>query len=135
MSKIRKPRTNYNILIYTFACYHDCHEYKGGVCPHCRSRNKCKNHIRPVYPSEEGIYYPIERVEISPTHAEDLGTYIHEFTEHTIIQILRRYHVNWYKSVSFNNLKRTYIVHIISVFGANNGTCLEPATYKNRPKW
>jgi hypothetical protein len=74
----RRPRTNYNILGFQFSCLHSCSEYKWDVCRHCRSRNKCKDHIRPVYPSEEGIFYPLERIEICPQHAYDLGTYIHE---------------------------------------------------------
>jgi hypothetical protein len=135
LSKLRKPRTNYNILGYTFLCFHECHEYKWGVCPHCRSRNKCKDHIRPVYPSEEGIYYPIERIEISPKHAEDLGTYIHEFTEHAIIHIFLHWGKDWNHGVKFEGYKSTYIVHFITPWGVPNGRSLFPATRKNRPKW
>lgn len=135
LSKIRKPRTNYNILGYVFACYHECHEYKWGVCFHCRSRNKCKNHIRPVYPSEEGIYYPTERVEISPKHAEDLGTYIHEFNEDAIIRIFRRWRKDWNKDVHFEGYNRTYISHFITPYGTANGRSLFPVTRRNRANW
>jgi hypothetical protein len=135
MSKFRKPRTKYNIIGFSFSCYHECSEYKWGVCSHCRSRRLCKDSIRPVYPSEEGIYYAIERIEFAPIHALDLGTYIHEFTEASIIQILRRYRVNWHKDVTFPKMKTTYIVHVISPFGANNGACLEPSTKRHRAKW
>jgi hypothetical protein len=132
---MRRPRTNYNILGFHFSCIHSCSEYKWGVCVHCHSRTKCKDHVRPVYPSEEGILYPIEKIEISPVHAQDLGTYVHEFTEASIIQILRRWGKNWHRAVQFDNMKETYIVHIISPYGANNGACLEPATRRHQPKW
>ena len=137
MNKSRKPRTNYNILKYEFSCSHYCANWHWKKCKECRSRNKCKKHIRHVYRSEEGIYYPTERFEISPKHAEDLGTYVHEFTEHYIIQVLRRYRINWHKSVTFkkDNINRTYVVHVISPYGANNGTCIDPSTHRNRPKW
>jgi hypothetical protein len=135
LSNIRKPRTNYNILGFEFSCLHSCSEYKWGICSHCRSRNKCKNHVRPVYSSEEGIFYPIEKIEISSIHAFDLGTYIHEITEASIIQILRRYHINWHKAVQFDGYNETYIVHFISAWGANNGACFEPVTRKHKPLW
>jgi hypothetical protein len=64
-----------------------------------------------------------------------LGTYIHEFTEAAIIRILRRYGVDWNAAVKFDGLKTTYAVHVISLYGFNNNTCLEPATRKNRAKW
>ncbi len=131
----RRPRTNYNILGFQFSCVHSCSEYKWGVCKHCRSRTKCKDHVRPVYPSEEGIFYPIERIEISPDHAQDLGTYVHEITEASIIQILRRWRKDWNRGVQFEGYNDTYIVHFISVWGANNGTCLEPVTRQHKPKW
>jgi hypothetical protein len=93
------------------------------------------DHVRPVYPSEEGIYYPTERIEISLEHVEDLGTFIHEFTEDAIIRVLRRNHKDWNRGVKFEDYNSTYIVHFISLWGANNNTCLEPITRKNRPKW
>lgn len=135
--KPNSTRNKYNILGFEFSCFHECHEGKWGKCPHCISRNKCKDRIRPVYPSEEGIYYPIERIEISPQHAEDLGTYIHEFTEASIIQILIKFRKDWNRRVEFTKegFKSTYIVHLISPYGMNNGMCLEPATRYNRPKW
>jgi hypothetical protein len=133
----RQPRTNYDILKFKLSCFHECHEYKWGVCPHCRSRKICQDNVRPVYPSEEGIYYPTEMIEISPRHVYDLGTYIHEFTEASIIQVLRRFRINWHSFVEFKNegLKSTYLTHVISPYGANNETCLEPSTHRHRPKW
>jgi hypothetical protein len=105
------------------------------ACLHCISKNKCKDSLRPVYPSEEGIYYPIEMVEISAKHVEDLGTYVHEFTEASIIQILIRFRKDWNRRVEFKGYKSTYIAHIISIWGMNNDTCLEPCTRSSRPKW
>jgi len=133
--KINKPRNKYNIWGFQFSCVHECHEGKWGKCFHCISRSRCKNGIRPVYPSEEGIYYPIERIEISPQHAEDLGTYIHEFTEASIIQILIKFRKDWYCSVEYKGYGKSYISHFICPYGTNNGRCLEPATKSNRPKW
>jgi len=76
-------------------------------------------------------------IEISPRHAYDLGTYVHEFTEASIIQVLRSFRKNWHSFVEFKKegLKSTYLVHVLSPYGANNGTCLEPSTHRNRPKW
>jgi hypothetical protein len=131
----RRPRTNYDILKFKFTCFHECHEWQWGTCIHCRSRNVCQDHFRPVYPSEEGIYYPTEKIEISPKHIQDLGTYVHEFTEASIIQILKHFRKNWHKDVELQGYKRTYIVHLISIWGANNNTCLEPVTKKHKPRW
>lgn len=135
--KQNSTRNKYDIWGFQFSCIHECHEGKWGKCFHCISRSRCKDTIRPVYPSEEGIYYPIERIEISPQHAEDLGTYIHEFTEASIIQILIKFRKDWNRRVEFTKegFKSTYIVHLISPYGMNNGMCLEPATRYNRPKW
>lgn len=120
---------------FSFSSFHNCSEYKWDVCKHCRSRHKCNDHIRPVYPSEEGIYYPIERIEISPQHATDLGFYIHEFTETSIIQILRKFRVNWHKDVHFKGYGDTYISHFITPWGTANGRSLFPVTRKNKPTW
>ena len=131
----RRPRITHNILGFHFSCVCSCIEYKWKPCSHCCSKSKCKNHIRPVYPSEEGIYYAVERIEISPVHAQDLGTFIHEFSEAAIIQIFRRWHKDWNKDVQFDGYKGTYIAHFISCYGDNNGRCLNPATLYNKPKW
>lgn len=128
-------RSKHNIIGFQFSCKHECHEYKWGVCEHCRSRHKCIEYSRPVYPSEEGIYYATEKIEISPKHAEDLGTYIHEFTEASIIQILLKMRKDWHREVKFGTFDKTYVVHFISFYGTNNNTCLEPATKSNRPRW
>lgn len=128
-------RNRYDIWSFQFSCLHECHEGKWGKCIHCISRNRCKDTLRPVYPSEEGIYYPIERIEISLNHAEDLGTYIHEFSEASIIQIFKRWRKDWNRAVEFKGYNKTYIVHFIVPYGANNGKCLEPSTKRNRPKW
>lgn len=136
-SSLNEKQNKYDILKFTFAVIHECHEWKWGICAHCRSRHKCIDHFRPVYPSEEGIYYPTERIEISPKHIQDLGTYVHEFTEASIVQIMRRFRKNWHSFVEFKGagLESTYVVHVISPYGANNSTCIEPATKKHRPKW
>ena len=81
------------------------------------------------------ISVPFDKLEISPFHGEDLGTYVHEFTEASIIQIFRRWRKDWNRGVQFEGYNDTYIVHFISVWGANNGACLEPATRKHKPKW
>ena len=132
---MRRPRTNYDIRDFKFTSLHKCGEYKYKKCVHCRSRRKCKDHIRPVYLSEEGIFYPIEEIEVSPIHAFDLGLYVHEFTEAAFIRIFRRWRKDWNKGVNFDGYNETYIVHFISMYGVNNGSCLEPATHKNRPRW
>lgn len=133
--KPNSTRNKYNILGFEFSCFHECHEGKWGKCPHCISRNKCKDRIRPVYPSEEGIYYPIERIEISPQHAEDLGTYIHEFTEASIIQILIKFRKDWNRRVEFDGYDATYIAHFITPWGTANGRSLFPVTKKSKPVW
>jgi hypothetical protein len=134
---LNDQRTKYNILGFVFSCVHECSEWEWGRCIHCKSRFKCVDHIRPVYPSEQGVYFPTERIEVSFQHAIDLDFYVHEFTEASIIQILKRYHKDWYATVKFEKpgYQRTYIVHFISLWGFNNNTCLEPVTRKNRPKW
>lgn len=131
------PRTKYDIIGFSFTCLHECHEYKWDICKHCRSRNRCIDHIRFVYPSEEGICFPTEEIELSPQHSQDLGTYIHEFTEASIIQIFVRWRKNWNSEFESKkwNIKHTYIVHVLSPFGTNNQKCLEPSTRRNRPKW
>jgi hypothetical protein len=131
----KEDRTKYDIWDFQFTCFHECREWEWGVCHHCRSRHTCQDHIRPVYPSEEGIYYPIEKIEVSLHHVQDLGTYIHEFTEVSIIQVLRRFRKDWHRDVEYKGYKRTYITHFISPLGEANGTCLEPVTKRNRPKW
>jgi hypothetical protein len=131
----KAERMKYNILNYHFTCFHRCSEWKWGICKHCRSRHRCKDHVRPVYPSEEGISYPTEEVEISLAHSQDLGTYVHEFTETTVIQIMNRWRKYWYAGVQFKGYGDTYIAHFICPYGTNNGRCLEPVTKRNRPRW
>jgi hypothetical protein len=131
----RRPRTRYDISNFQFTCVHECSEWKWDVCKHCRSRHRCKDHIRPVYPSEEGISYPTEKIEVSLVHAQDLGIYVHEFTEATIIQIMNRWRKYWYAGVHFKGYGDTYISHFICLYGTNNGNCLEPVTKRNKPKW
>lgn len=134
--KFRNIHTNYDVRDYQFICLHECYEWHSSQkCVHCRSQNKCVDHIRPVYLSEEGIYHPTEKVEIAPQHIQDLGTYIHEFTETSISDVLRRFKKDWNASVKFDGYRETYITHFISVWGANNNTCLEPCTKQNRPRW
>jgi hypothetical protein len=128
-------RTKYNVLGYKFTCFHECHEWKWGVCGHCRSRHRCKNGVRPVYPSEEGIYYPIEMFQVSLEHSEDLGFYVHEFTEATIIQLFNKFRQRWNKDIHFDGYKPTYIVHFVTLYGTNNGKCLDPSTKRNHPRW
>jgi hypothetical protein len=132
---LSNQRNKYDIYTFQITCFHECHEYRWGKCDHCKSRHKCNEHFRPVYPSEEGVYYPTEKIEISSQHVQDLGTYIHEFTEVSIIQILRQFHKDWNKAVHFNGYERTFIAHFICPFGTNNGACLEPVTKRNRPRW
>lgn len=133
--KLNFIRNKYDIWSFSFTCFHECHEWKWGKCPHCISRNRCSDGLRPVYPSEEGIYYPVERIEISSKHIEDIGTYIHEFSEASIIQVMKRWKKDWNRAVKFEGYSGTYIAHFIVPFGANNGASLEPATKRNRPKW
>jgi hypothetical protein len=133
--KPNSTRNKYNILSFSFVCFHECHEGKWGKCPHCISRTKCVDNVRPVYPSEQGIYYPIERIEVAPKCAEDLGLYVHEFTEAAIIQIMLKFRKDWHRFVEFKGYKSTYVTHFISEYGANNQTCLEPATRSHKPKW
>jgi hypothetical protein len=128
-------RNNYNVLSYQFTCLHECFEWKWHICVHCRSRNKCVDHIRPVYLSEEGIYHPTEKVEISLQHFQDLGFYVHEFTETSISDILRRFRKDWNASVKFKGYGDTYITHFISLYGNNHGRCLSPVTRYNLPRW
>jgi hypothetical protein len=132
---LNNQQNKYDIWGFQFSCIHECHEYKWERCLHCRSSHKCNEHFRPVYPSEEGVYYPIEKIEISPQHAQDLGTYVHEFTEVSIIRVFRRMHIDWLKDVHFKDYERTYVTHFISLWGANNNTCLEPSTKRNKPRW
>ena len=133
--KPNSTRNKYNILSFQFACYHECHEGKWGKCKHCISRTRCVNTVRPVYPSEQGIYYPTERIEIALKTVEDLGFYVHEFTEAAIVQVMLKFRKDWHRFVEFKGYKSTYVTHFISMYGANNQTCLEPVTKRNRPKW
>lgn len=126
---------NRDITTYKFTCLHKCSEWKWDKCGHCRSRNKCKKHIRPITLTEEGISYPTQEIEVSFFHSQDLGTYVHEFTEDTIIKIFRSWRKDWYAGVKFKGYGDTYIVHFITLFGTNNGKCLEPCTKRNKPRW
>jgi hypothetical protein len=72
---------------------------------------------------------------VSLVHAQDLGIYVHEFTEATIIQIMNRWRKYWYAGVHFKGYGDTYISHFICLYGTNNGNCLEPVTKRNKPKW
>ena len=130
----RRLYTKYDLYGFKFTCVHECSEWKYGVCKHCRSRHLCNDHVRPVYPSETGVCFPTETVEIAPRYSEDLGTYVHEFTEVEIIKILRSYHKDWNASFVVKGYRGTFIAHFISLYGVN-GTCMEPVTKRNRPRW
>lgn len=127
--------TNRDITTFHFSCVHECKEWKWKSCSHCRSRKRCCNHVKMVSLGKEGINYLTHTIEVSPQHAQDLGTLIHEISENTIITILCSWRKDWYAAVKFKGYNATYISHFITLWGTNNNRCLEPVTRKNRPKW
>lgn len=96
-----------------------------------------KGKEKKVSDGRSGIYYSIEEVWVSPRWIENLGFYVHEFTEATIIQIFDRLGLDYNAKVHYKKwgFKSTYIVHFISPLGTNNGCNLEPATHKNTARW
>lgn len=85
--------------------------------------------------TEEGISYPTHEIEVSFVHSQDLGTYVHEFTEDAVIAFLKSMRKDWYTAVKYKGYGETYIAHFICQWGANNGKCLDPCTKRNKPRW
>ena len=94
-----------------------------------------KGKIRKVTDGSSGIYYPTEEILVSQKWIENLGFYVHEFTEAAIIQVFDRLKFDYMAKVHYKGYKSTYIAHFISLFGENNGCCLEPATKKYTTRW
>jgi len=111
-------RESHDILGFEFTCIH---EWKGKV--------------RNVTDAYSGIYYPTEEIRVSIKWVENLGFWVHEMTEATIIQVLDRLNFDYITKVHYEGYKSTYIAHFISCFGANNGCSLVPATRKNTARW
>ena len=72
---------------------------------------------------------------VSPKQINNLGFWVHEFSELTIIGILRRMKKLQYKAVKYKGFKSTTIVHLIVPFGLNNGRSLDPQLSKENPAW
>ena len=66
----------------------------------------------------------------------NLGFWIHEFSELTIIGIIEREGLDdWKNSVKFDGYKKTYISHLISPYGYDNEQSLNPQKSKHIPVW
>ena len=115
--KTLKKYKEHDILSFSFSCISD---YGG-------------RHL--ITNGDSGIYYPISEIRISPQYVENLGFYVHEFSEASIIQLLIEWGFDYHSKVEFKGFKSTYIAHFITPFGTNNGCNLRPATKKDTARW
>jgi len=75
---------------------------------------------------------------ISPKQIGNLGMWVHEFTELTLIEILNEWRKPWRNNTTFKNrpeFKLTTIPHFMAPWGLDNDCCLIPQVSRKEPKW
>lgn len=74
---------------------------------------------------------------IHPKQIGNIGCWVHEFTEASIIKILNSnsFRKPWKRTLYFKDYKPSTVSHLISVYGIDNGRNLEPQTNMDIPEW
>jgi hypothetical protein len=83
------------------------------------------------------VHYGENRIIIHPKQIENMGFWVHELTEVTIIKILNSnsFRKPWRRTLYFKDYNPCRISHLISMYGLNNGRNLEPQIDENIPEW